>query len=344
LTPIQVDSGFVAPLHLLTGLLTKVQEDWPRALAQLGGALARVSLASDSDGKIEPELRLDHFQAFEFSCWVLWGPSIPLCPCPMWSRENRVLQYGFGDESNSFQLLVDSEILWEQLVREFKDVGRPYPLAAQLALTATPMWWAKPYDIIDNPMWHPADASASNQNGTGSLLLRAETAHIVKDASSSVQYYSAYLWIMFEICDATGRLDWFQFGDWRRYLPIFEHTNIADGSTLTMLKELLAQKAITLIKDLEEMFLPEGGGPPDVYFRYVAAVDDPGGNNTHSVKLRFGGADQGLTLREWLEKLADEELRQRLMSKQVAPETPARPQNACYFPILVDRFSPTNGS
>jgi hypothetical protein len=166
------------------------------------------------------------------------------------------------------------------------------------------MWWAKPYDIIDNPMWHPADASAGNQNGTGSLVLRAETAHIVKEASSSVQYYSAYLWIMFEICDATGRLDWFRFGDWRRYLPIFEHTNIADGSTLTMLKELLAQKAITLIKDLEEMFLPEGGGPPDVYFRYVAAVDDPGGNNTHSVKLHFGGADQGLTLREWLERLA----------------------------------------
>ncbi len=59
-------------------------------------------------------------QRFEFFCWLLWGPSIPACTCKRWRGSFIALQYGYGDENNSFPLLLEDEHV-EDTFRKISD-------------------------------------------------------------------------------------------------------------------------------------------------------------------------------------------------------------------------------
>ena len=88
LSTVAISTGFLAPLHLLAGLVAEVEDDWELILTQYGRAVSR---------RHDP-LSFRTLQAFEFDCWLLWGPSIPVCTCRQWSGVKAV-QYGYGDET-----------------------------------------------------------------------------------------------------------------------------------------------------------------------------------------------------------------------------------------------------
>jgi hypothetical protein len=113
ISQVRIKTGFVAPLHLITGLLRQMDSDWPHLLAQFRKSISTFPL-TDEVANSKPELVLEHVQAFEFYCWLLWGPSIQMCKCPGWSGLPQILQYGYGDENNSFHLVFDNERIKEQ--------------------------------------------------------------------------------------------------------------------------------------------------------------------------------------------------------------------------------------
>ena len=301
---VRIESGFVAPLHLLTGLLTQSDSDWPRVLAEFKTSITRFPLpATISDA--QPDMMLEHVQAFQFYCWLLWGPSIQLCTCDAWKARVKVLQYGYGDEDNSLHLIFDDPNLiresWAELQKALVENGRPYGLAVQTVLIATPMWGPSLSDELKFPwIFNPLETDAAHKS-MGLLLRCDQPLDPHNPLLQSLPYYSAYVWMMFEICDPNGRLRHWRKQPWRYFFPVYEHGNIADGTSYMFAKRALVNKAISMIQTIEDAFQPRGA-QSDVYLRYVCAIDDPGGPiaDGHELEFTQNGAAQADSLRELL--------------------------------------------
>lgn len=273
LTPIRVQDGFVAPTFLVAGLLQQFETQWPLALEsfdkQLGGQGDEFAL----------------LQRFELYCWLMWGPSIPACACEGWNGKFIVLQYGYGDEANSVPLLLDGSALreWPKSLREkFAELASdrgpdaPLPLAFAAEITGTLVWGPR-YEPSgkDYPGVYTVAAAEPDptrlRNGEATILrgplLRAE---VISWLVQRRQYYSAYMWVMFEVCREGERPAGEPRDRWRRLFPIFEHVNIADGDTLLFLKRRLAEKACRTVAEIEAA---QNGR---VRLRYLCATDDPG--------------------------------------------------------------------
>ena len=111
LCAIEVASGFIAPLHLLTGLLVEFNDKWGPILR----AFDRDAMDYQGIAMGEASLDLRQIQMFIYNCWLLWGPSIPVCGCRQWNARYRVLQYGFGDENNCIEVVGETKAVTAQL-------------------------------------------------------------------------------------------------------------------------------------------------------------------------------------------------------------------------------------
>lgn len=117
LSPLRINSGFIAPLHLLTGLLATFDDTWEPILQ----AFNRDSNDSAGLGMGEFSVEVRQIQMFIYNCWLLWGPSIPLCSCSLWQGDYQLVQYGFGDENNSIEIVgegADIRAFLDQLMCE----------------------------------------------------------------------------------------------------------------------------------------------------------------------------------------------------------------------------------
>src|SRR3546814_8091673 len=50
-------------------------------------------------------LDVRQIQLFSYFCWLSWGPSIPICACREWGSPFGVVQFGYGDENNSIEVV-----------------------------------------------------------------------------------------------------------------------------------------------------------------------------------------------------------------------------------------------
>src|SRR5262249_40613877 len=96
-----------------------VIEDYGRQLAQAMPATRGIGNELTPFGARDAELRLQRLQTFLFDCWLLWGPSIPLCTCEAWHGGRPAPQFGVGDENNSLALLFENALSLEELRRFF---------------------------------------------------------------------------------------------------------------------------------------------------------------------------------------------------------------------------------
>jgi hypothetical protein len=295
ISTLKIKSGYLAPLHLVAGLLPNFGADWVPVIDDFGRALRR-----DDDPLRASELR--SVQAFIFDCWLLWGPSIPLCRCGRWQGEVRALQLGYGDESNSIPLINRSADLFEhfqaflaeaEAMPEHK-AGRP--LALQVDVEARPAWIPETGEGVPPALRGIVDG------------LALEHSKVALFGGTTVQnarlYYSAYLWVIFVIRYPDGRAVFLETetksrkGEmWRGLLTFFEHGNIADGVTYDFMKEQLARKALSGLARLAENSRAEGWR-----FAYACAVDDP-------------GCGAGTDTRRFPEPASSTSIRQRLAEK-----------------------------
>lgn len=218
----KVAKGYLAPLHLVDGMLAQFEDTWATVIRAYDKEL-------NNTGRIPAPQRifggaeLRRQQLFVLDCWLQWGPSIPICGCDNWNRVGMVpLQYGFGDENNSMLLV------------PLHDRGREYPdysfvlgamrkasLAVPFALTVRPAFI--PLGGVDGMRCEVAKGLL-NQLGRAqwNMVGRTTEGTIVLDYIAvdelidlTVQgfdkrvedsqkhkhdYYSAYVWAMFVLC------------------------------------------------------------------------------------------------------------------------------------------------
>jgi GNAT superfamily N-acetyltransferase len=254
---VEVTEGFIAPLHLLAGLLSHADDDWKPILDTYGTIMVRAS---------DPlEYGIRSFQTFLFQCWLLWGPSIPVCTCDQWTGHSH-LQFGYGDENNSIPLRIESgEYAYASPWPPRVGPQGGYPVLAVQAsvtgrITGSPDIGERGFTPAQQPPGGP-DAMQ--------LVLVADGIDRPGGTPAMVaqRYYSAYLWVIFLICDEHGQP--LEPDRWRNLLTFFEHGNIAEEYTYDALKRQLAHKARYSI---ERILRDE----PTLTVRYACAIDDSG--------------------------------------------------------------------
>lgn len=252
---VEVTEGFLAPLHLLAGLISHAAEDWKPVLDNYGALMTRTS------DPLEQGVRA--LQLGLFSCWLLWGPSIPICTCHQWIGPSH-LQFGYGDENNSIALLPKQSGPVTPYPLDPDEDGR-YPVLAVQATVTGVITWAKAVGLRGfAPVEQPPPNGEHRQ-----LLLVADGIDRPGGSAAMVaqRYYSAYIWVIFVICDQDGQP--LEAEQWRNMLVFFEHGNIAEQSTLEALKHQLAHKARYSIGRILS-------GEPTMTLRYACAIDESG--------------------------------------------------------------------
>lgn len=239
---IEIGTGFIAPIHLLTGLLIEFNEKWEKILEAFNRD------ANDSRGLSLREDAADvrQIQMFIYNCWLLWGPSIPLCGCGAWTSRYQVLQYGFGDENNSIEVVGEASSLSESLdrllaqqtgrerarrydgervpeARPLQEMAVPASVRGQLRLSgslrrvdrrevnalpnAALNSWGGGQD--ERPVLFVSEIERRNPLDGSPRQDDVKRGHIVFDNQAEPsRYYSAYLWVGFVILGQAGKNLW----------------------------------------------------------------------------------------------------------------------------------------
>jgi hypothetical protein len=276
-----------------------------------------------------------------------------------------MIQYGYGDENNSIDILVKGGL----------DIGFRDYLKAILNKHATDQV-IEPFNIAAAPFeatgrfrWGPSlsDAEtctaqalvrggsdpAQRQPLNGRVILECRHNFVtVADTSKSSGYYSAYLWIMFWIQDAEGRS--FHPEPWKNLLVFFEHGNIADAATYHTLKEQLVAKTCTTLSKVLSETAAGSSTMPSLRLEYACSFDDTNCGEGHSAlfqpdklgrqspagRLRF----EKVTILSMLQRRIGELPEDHVLRSgrlRLPPETgPAatNPYSSCRLPEIVERF------
>jgi GNAT superfamily N-acetyltransferase len=323
LSKVTIRSGFVAPLHLLGGVLARYEDDWQPIVEEYG----RSTIRPDDPLRYR---RARKVQVFIFDCWLLWGPSIPLCTCPEWHGEN-ALQYGFGDENNSLVLRCASPEILRTLGKQYS--AQPDGFAWQTRVSGKLKWGPN----LGNTGFCPAQR-AIWQDKRLVLDITGDPNGIRRAGGTEEQvsalYYSAYLWIAFAMCTKdgdTGELKPMNPRQkWRDLIPFFVHGNIADADSYDFDATRLARVAV---EGVLQLLLDE----PDIGLCFVCAIDETG----CGYDMRYS-APAERTVREKMIKFVAESGHEAL-SRLNLDYDPAQPfrdgdYSACALPDIVNAY------
>jgi hypothetical protein len=282
-TQIKIRDGYFSPLYLLGGLLPEFDKHWPRVIAKYGEILQRQRTHGESTVHAEICGR----QLYQFVCWLIWGPSVPICdgkdgtndPCRQWIEPR--LQYGYGDEDNSILLKFSDD--------DFKKITSNPPGPPNRKPSG-----GNDLDELGTPL-------ANRLSVTGKIKLRSQFApdsmpeaqkgiHVTQGVGPRIvldvthrnrlpndekfkhqRYYGAYLWVMLWICrEIDGKYQNLWSGDeeWRNLLPYFVHGNLAERTSYHHVCWLVAGAAVQGVRELSRV------QDKQIRFVYVAAVDD----------------------------------------------------------------------
>jgi hypothetical protein len=289
LSELRVKSAYVAPLYLLTGQLAHFDDNW----RQIVEAYANVT--SVDDPIADESLR--HLRAFQFACWIVWGPSIPVCTCEYWDHEHKnavAFQLGYGDENTSVVLYDEGGGLRHAARRARRRAGAPKgdgkaavpPLAVELEASVV----VRRPGAVDRGRVCRAQAELLDVESERVIL---QYRRLDATGRAGRRYYSAYLWVMFVLESGPGRPLMRPGEPWRALLPFFVHGNIADASTYAFLKDRLALEALDSIAAV----LGQPDIPPDVRFVYMSAIDDSGCGS------RLLASDPGTPIKRTMQQL-----------------------------------------
>jgi len=364
LTEARFQSGYIAPIFLITGLVNRFADEdgWNLVLDNYRRLI-------EKDAFYGSELR--ELRSFLFNCWLLWGPSIQPCSCEAWTMGGEdpptdlMIQYGYGDENNSIDILIKGGLSFDFraklsaiLNRHATDqVDKPFNVhAAPFVATGRFRWGPSLSDA--EVSWAQAlvrggsDASRRQpMNGRLVLECRHNDVTVAGHDAQSSGYYSAYLWLMFLLQDSDGRA--FHAEAWKNLFVVFEHGNIADATTYHTLKEQLVAKAcVTLAKVLSENGSGVAQGP--LRLTYACAFDDTNcgdgddalfqperlGRKTPEGALAFEETTIVAMLRRSIDRLpADHVLKSgRLVLPAGAAAGPANPYSSCHLPEIIEAF------
>jgi hypothetical protein len=311
--PIEISSGFITPLHLLTGLLIQFNDKWRPILESFDRD------ANEGGRALDPAARdLRQIQLFIYNCWLLWGPSIPICECRNWAARYAVVQYGYGDENNSIEVvgkrktiakslkrLMKAQIRHERAIRTVGGVhpeDRPYTgmaapanVVGRLRLskslagrrkaqvnalpTAALESWGGEQD--ERPVLFISEIVRTNAVEGDVVHGSAKRGRIsADDRAYPSRYYSAYLWaalvVLVDTPEGPMPPSLSRPGEpqpWKDLIPFFEHGNLADPESCLFAKRQLAAKVVA---GLCAAVREWQGRPAPLRFAFACAIDEAG--------------------------------------------------------------------
>jgi len=346
--------GYLAPLYLITGLINRFgeEEGWNLILNNYARLIER-----DREAYSEELVEL---RSFLFNCWLLWGPSISPCSCKRWECEQHnakndvILQYGFGDENNSIDVLIKGGKVAAE-ARKIRDRLNSMSNTQRKSEYNPIAVMAAPFSIKGTFRWGPIlgdqvpPAQKSIQGGatTGRIVLECLSESVNQaETEASSKYYSAYLWIMFRIETMDGK-DFFPDARWKNLLVYFEHGNIAEPTTFQTLKESLVNKACSSIAEI----LKRTADQTRLRIRYVCALDDSfccpesgivfppekgilEGSSVHKKETRLVDI-----MAEMMRRHPEQILRSdRLLMPATTRPDGSNPYGSCMLPEIVEEF------
>ncbi len=304
----QIRTGFVAPLHLIAGLLQRFSSDWRGIIGAYDADVQRETV--QAEGARNALAKLRRTQKFIFDCWLQWGPSIPLGGAGErnWKGSVVSLQYGYGDENNSIDLVGHRPALEEMLAKLWAEdsglLARSAKVEGRLAHSMVLGKLKKDVGETLRTSWRMGDdmdegESIAEQLDKGRVVMllseppvKAGKANDKRELNTfgsieslhSPQYYSAYLWVIFVILRRDGE-GWIPaypdpedmgrtIKPWLDFIPFFEHGNIACHEAYRFTRTQLARKALSGLRQA----VAAGGGAADypLRFAFACAIDEPG--------------------------------------------------------------------
>ena len=293
LCSVKIDHGFLLPLNLLAGLMSRFSDDWDPIIS---------SYDRMTNESFSPQ------QMTIFNLWLLWGPSVPICSCDQWSGPV-TLQYGFGDENNSVRVRVRDETK-ERLLTDLRKSVALRSSTAHPALHAS----------ITGRLWPPSSFFQGEICGAQrellnpdreAFILEYEGHSVIGNPSSSRLFYTAYIWALF-VVGRGGKptAEQIRKEPWLHVIPFFEHGNIVDESCYNMAKLQLAYKVLNYLRSAPQMEAHPTLPPLKLW--YVGALDDPGCG--HSMEVIPKGKTIRATIEELLVNDEFQSVRERLVT------------------------------
>jgi len=223
---------------------------------------------------------LERLKASQWICWLVWGPSIPLCSCTHW-RPLCAYQFGYGDENNSLPAYVTDKA--ESVHELFRDQVRRGKQAVEVDAIVGRLTWGPSafaggagFAKAQARLTKPPDTSNERWEEKAADGLLFEVAKVTPREAEDNEpaYFTAYIWLMFWIArPAEGnelalRLKGARLPEvgeldvnrdrmrkerlWEDLLPVFVHANILDPVVLRFQKGMLIENALHLLKRIWE--------------------------------------------------------------------------------------------
>lgn len=284
---IEIGGGALAPQYLLAGLMSHFHSEWKPVISGYTYPTRRPGGAG----------MLERLQASQWICWLVWGPSIPLCSCTHW-QPVCAYQLGYGDENNSLPAYVTEKadsvraLLADQVSRG-KQAVEVDTIVGRLTWGPSAFADAGAFAKAQARLTMPADEAAerAEEQAANGLLFDVAGVEPREAEDNEPAYFTAYIWLMFWIARPAGqgslplRLNGRslpEVGDvdanrdrvrkerlWEDLLPVFVHANILDPVVLRFQKGMLIENAVHLLKRIWEE-------SPGLQFHLVCASDYPG--------------------------------------------------------------------
>jgi hypothetical protein len=354
-TQLFVHDAFLAPLHLIAGLLHRVDDEWSDIIKVYNFDVKHGP--TSEEGWVSALEALRTIQKFTFDCWLLWGPSIPIChrKCHNNSGNMLSIQLGYGDENSSIEIIGSNQVMLKT-IRGLADLRR----GGELAVNVTARGWLSHSNLYSGPGGIDVSRSIkksweADENGRILFLMEAggRQGEIVSNPSQSF-YYTAYLWVCFVIQHHSSD-GWRPIhklapephktlspsekmrsaAPWLDFVPFFEHGNISDDTTYRFLRHQLAHKALDGLSRLVKDWKAKNPGQHyPLRFSYACAIDDSGcGQN-----IRFANKDGVSDIRVLLTKIRTKY--PELVSVVIIPDSDDNVSShpACEMPEMIGQF------
>ena len=233
---IVIEEAYVTPTCLLTGLLSKYEENWSEFIKRYISTPFITDSANDKSGAVLSN-------EFYMTCaWLLWGPSFELSEK---NYRDGMCQISYGDESNSVQAIAFADNVKDKLFGLLDhDPSSGYGVLITPTLS---IHSKKPYlklasqNISHNMLYFYNKV----ENNDMPFALQIDDFSCYNGHRSAEYYCTAYLWVLFEL-DNKEHYDFMP----QTSVAFFEHTNIADKETLEFLSLALINKVFTHFKQI----------------------------------------------------------------------------------------------
>ncbi len=230
-TNLEINEGYIVPITFIMGLNDRYDEDWVKILSNYFTAFG---------DDLPPKSAILPQELYFTYNWLMWGPSYQI----KYNQDTyKLIQYGFGDESNSVNVILKnrdrSEELWNSFSHEAETTSGKkfgYNCSIKGKLADTSEYYTHSHDKIDVRSVPFLKRLSSDQLGIPYLMELIDY-DIKTNLKAENYFFSAYLWIMFGLNDEQNP----GFTP-RKSLTFFEHANLADAENYNFLAETLIDK------------------------------------------------------------------------------------------------------